>query len=118
MALALVGVLVLAGLVSFPLLNYREANGMIRSEASKILNVPHVQEQDKSSDNNGSILANLGTNNGDGHLVNKGISVYGCKEGTSGKGGIAIFGCANGGLGPNGGRGGIAIFGTANAGNS
>ena len=119
MALALFGILVSAPLVSFPLLNYREANALNKSDASKIINVPKGQEQkqDKSSDNNGVISPNLATDKG-GHLAKNGISIYGCKEGTAGKGGIAIFGCANGGLGPNGGRGGIAIFGIANAGNS
>src|SRR6476660_3509288 len=119
MALALFGVLVLAALVSFPLLNYKEANALNRSDVSKIINVPEGQEQkqDKSSDNNGVLSGNLATDKG-GHLAKNGISTYGCKEGTAGKGGIAIFGCANGGVGPNGGRGGIAIFGIANAGNS
>ena len=64
MALALFGILVLAALVSFPLLNYREANALNRSDASKIINVPKGQEQeqaqDKSTDNNGVISAEYG----------------------------------------------------------
>ena len=81
MALALFGILVLAALVSFPLLNYREANALNRSDASKIINVPNgqEQEQDKSSDNNGVISVKLGTDKG-GHLAKNGISIYGCKE--------------------------------------
>ena len=59
MALALFGILVLAPLVSFPLLNYREANALNISDASKIINAPKglEQKQDKSSDNNEVISA-------------------------------------------------------------